>query len=177
MKEKYESENTKITNSLDYTNSIQQNQENAINNLQTEVSTLKTKVSTLKTEVSTLKTEASTLQTEVSELRHVEQGMLDCHKSDTWTDGRRAHPTGSGDFHSTYDKTRYITHTFNKPYTSPPVVFLSTSYRAIAKENNVEYGTKLVHVTSTYFTMFCGSDESDNDALKDMEVDWISVPV
>lgn len=132
-------------------------------------------INTQQNSISNLQTKVETLTTDVADLRHVEQGVLDCHPSSTWTDGLVPRP--GGEYHSSFTITRHITQTFSKVYKTPPVVFLSTSWRGVPKSNNVVYGTKLVNVTTTSFTMFCGGDDESDDALWDMDVDWLSIPV
>ena len=125
--------------------------------------------------IKTLQNNVATLTTSVADLRHIEQGVLDCQGTNShWFDGQVPHPGGG---HGNYDKTRQLTKSFNTTYKSPPVVFLSTSYRWVSKDNNVEYGTKLLEVTQENFTMLCGGDNNPDDYLSDMEVDWLSIPV
>ena len=159
---------------LQTTVSSQQSTINQCCTHQSDLTNQKNSINYLQSRVTSLTNEAATLKTDVAELRHVEQGVLDCQRSSSWSDGYVPHPGG---YYDHYDISRQLSHSFSKVYSSPPVVFLSTSYRFISKDNNVYYGTKLVHVTTSGFSMLCGGDSDDDDVLRDMEVDWISIPV
>jgi len=146
-----------------------------ITKLKMNLATQTTKVETQQTSITSLQNTVATLRDDVATLRHVEQGVVDCQGTNShWFDGRVAHPSGA---HGYYDKTRQVTTSFNTSYRSPPVVFLSTSYRWISKDNDVEYGTKLMEVTRDSFTLLCGGDNNTDHHLMDMEVDWLSVAV
>ena len=159
---------TTIANQQSTINSLH----NQLNNQLTTVTSQHNNITNLHNNLATLSSNVATLSTDVASLHHVEHGVLDCESSSSYHDGRVLHQGGYS-----YHISRRITMTFSSKYTAPPVVFLSTSFRFVKKGNNVFYGTKLLEVTTTNFTMMCGGDDESDDFVGDMDVDWISIPV
>merc|ERR1712150_139116 len=112
------------------------------------------------------------LQADVNESKHVETGSLHCGgPSDSWP------KAGDGFFgHGYFLHQKNATATFQKSYPTPPVVFLSTNFLFIPKDQHVHYATQLLHVDQHGFSIRCGSGVS-GFTVEDLGVSWISVPV
>merc|ERR1712154_391818 len=141
---------------------------------QSDVAKLRTEIDTLKTFVTQTVAERDariaemeqTIQQMESEMvasaSHVESGTLDCGGAGWRTDGD---VTLDG-FYFPYSK--HITVNFARPYVTPPTVFLSDASRYITNTDggrSDDYGTGVLEVTTTGFTMACGS--STNNASDD----------
>ena len=150
----------------------EESMQNTINILQNNVTSQKTTINTQRAQLTKHDHDISSLRTGVADLRHIEQGIIDCESSDTWSDETVVR---EGPYY--FFRTRRITQTFSSVYKTPPVVFLATSFRIIPADNNVRYGTRLVDVNTTSFTMMCGGAQGTSYRLSDMEVDWLSIPV
>ena len=69
---------------------------------------------------------------------------------------------------------------FHSAYTSPPVVYLSTSHLYVKQQHHTEFGIQLLSVDVQGFSMRCGSGggtQAAGNLVQDLEVQWISVPV
>ena len=101
------------------------------------------------------KVEIAALKGEVADARHLKTGSLHGGGSSSWSYG-----TGNTyhNGHSYFNKEKKMSHTFQKDYIEPSVVFLSTSYLEIISENQgINYGTQLLNVDKHGFAMRCGS--------------------
>jgi len=121
-----------------------------------------------------LQKEVDSLKSDMQESKHVETGTVDCGSSYHW-------PTGSGTV--THNGNSYYTGlenhvkgSFHSKFSSPPVVFLSTSYLVVAENHHVFYGIKVVNVTTEDFMVRCDTWNSDS-LVQTLEVDWIAVPL
>ena len=129
-------------------------------------------------EVSGLKSEMSSLKAEVKQLRHVEYGSLNCGwNSATWPlgDPSTRADGGSEQLNYYWHETK-VNASFQSAYTSPPVVFLSTSHLYITKDQHTHYGTQLLSVDQQGFSFRCGSGGT-GWLVQDLEVRWMSIPV
>jgi len=165
---------TQLENTVATLTTDLESQKNVISQLSNSISQPATDLVSkeYQSKITQLENTVATLTTDVADLRHIEHGLLDCRDSSYWTDGG-AHSPGS---HYSYSISSHKTASFRSSYKSPPVVFLSTSFRGIFKGNGVAYGTGLVNVTSTGFTLFCGGSDDSDYSITGMEVDWISFP-
>merc|ERR1712154_545604 len=106
---------------------------------------------------------------------HVESGILECGNAVDWWDGEVEF-----DGH-TYDFSKHITVNFDQTYESPPTVFLSEVSRNINTGNRRDiYGVGVLEVTTTGFTMACGSYGVESwhifySTLSWLTVSWLSV--
>merc|ERR1712154_254444 len=106
---------------------------------------------------------------------HVESGILECGNAVDWWDGEVEF-----DGH-TYDYSKHITVNFDQTYESPPTVFLSEVSRNINTGNRRDiYGVGVLEVTTTGFTMACGSYGVESwhifySTLSWLTVSWLSV--
>ena len=120
----------------------------------------------------------SAILKDVKDFQHVESGLLYCGSANGWTDGD-VYVSGMW-----YPHSKQLTHKFFKPYPRPPVVFLSDATRDITNTDGGRYdhyGTGVLDVTTTGFTMACaGNTQSYSDDtytyVYRLEVNWLSVP-
>ena len=110
--------------------------------------------------------------------QHVVSGILDCGQASGWTDGGVV----LNQVHYPYGKK--ITLNFKQPYDTPPTVFLSvasiTIFNTDSRDGRDSYGTGLLEVTTTGFTMACGvyatsRDDSEYTYVFELQVNWLSV--
>ena len=117
--------------------------------------------------------ELNDLKSEVKESRHVESGSLNCGENvSSWPTGSSSCPHPHHFCYFALAKT--MNATFQTNYSSPPVVFLSTKYLYISKDQHTHYGIQLLSVDNHGFSMRCGSGSSPW-LLGDIEVSWISI--
>ena len=130
-------------------------------------------LSTLKSRTDSQDQTLSNLQTQVSNALHVEQGTISCGNSNNndWNEGSV----------KLYDynlaKSKSVSQSFNKKYSRPPVVFLSTSQRYTETDKYVLYGTGLRNVTSTGFQLVCGSNAYPTYLVGHLQISWTSFSV
>ena len=118
------------------------------------------------------------LQTDVVSALHVEGGILECGEASGWNSGYQ--PTQTTGY---YLYTKRISVTFSKPYSTPPRVFLSDAARWIRNTDGGRddvYGKEVIQVTTTGFTMFCGTHTDSLSSphasyMGDLHVNWISI--
>jgi len=105
-----------------------------------------------------------------------DSGNLRCGQASEWTDGAAVL---NGVY---YPHTKRITVNFPQPYATPPTVFLSDVSRYISNTDGgrkAVYGTGVLEVTTTGFTMACGSyttssDDSRYSYVFELRVNWLS---
>ena len=109
----------------------------------------------------------------VKELRHVETGWLDCDGSSRWS------TDGTDERYHTWNyfyRQKRLSASFHTDYVTPPVVFLSVSNLFVESGKRTKYGVQLLDVNKQGFSIRCGTDESSNDHIYDIEVTWIAIP-
>merc|ERR1712154_714833 len=149
--------------------------------LRTEIDTLKTFVAQTVAErdarIAEMEQTIQQMESEkVASASHVESGTLSCGQVSGWTDGD---VTLDGIY---YPYSKHITVDFAQPYVTPPTVFLSDATRVITNTEGGRrdnYGTGVLEVTTTGFTMACGSwttswDDSSFSYVHWLNVNWLS---
>ena len=122
-----------------------------IHDLHIENENMKTENQNVKTENQALKTQMNTIQTQVAEVQHIESGILQCGRSDSWT-GRKAY--------SPPHRYTDVSHTFTSPYSKPPQLQYSVTDLYFSESRSGDrkytiYWVDQVSVTGQGFTLRC----------------------
>ena len=95
--------------------------------LNTTITSLKATLASQQLALTEYQTQLSANQKDVASALHVEKGVLSCGSASGWTDGMVPHSRTGGS--TGYQHSKQVTQMFARPYTTPPVVFLSDAFR------------------------------------------------
>ena len=151
--------------SLQRDNTLQQT---AISYLLSQTASQHTTISDLQSKLTAQNAKITGLQSQVDESRHVESGYLRCGDSHNWS-STSARPGYRGSF----GKQKVMSATFQRDFSRPPVVFMSTSYLHIDQQYTHNLGTQILSVSTHSFTMRCGTHPLD--WVYDIEISWIAI--
>lgn len=166
-------------------------QQTAIDQLQSETTSQKTTIDQLKSKTTSQQTnidqlqsktasqerELSSLKMDMQESKHVEQGMVNCGSSNNWPAGSGTVTHNNLDGYRPTGRENRVKGSFQRKFSSPPVVFVSPSYLVVGSDHHVWYGIKVVDVTTDGFTVRCDTRDGSGTLLETLEVDWVAIPV
>jgi len=144
-------------------------QEQNISALEQKISAQEQKNVEQEQEISSMETANSdqqqmtdTLNRTLEEVKHVETGIIWCANSEMHNGG-------------TSDRRNNVSRIFNRPYSRPPIVFVSVNYlQGHQSHDDTWYTVQVFSVSETQFTVMCVA--SGASQIRYMFVDYLVIP-